>query len=320
MKQLRYLILTLALGAFLFSGYTQAAIGVAPSYKSNFTDYLTSWEPDREWRVETVYDLGINSDKSLRDNIRCLFYPNASSVHGCDAVSAGWKIWDVMRYVGFAILVIFLVMIWVQLLLNGGDPEKVKSSLKSLIFVLYGSMLFFGSTRILWSSLWVETIQWSEWMVEAIQGGPDSLFFKVISALKALAFFVAIVMIIVYAFKTMAVSDQSDKTKTAIRWVVNVVVALLIIKIIDYVYYMVQLPNFTTQATDFIIEIAKIFGFILWAFLLIMVFYAWFLFLTDQWKTENMKKAKNIIIWVLLWALVVFMLLLIMYQIFAEFA
>jgi hypothetical protein len=54
--------------------------------------------------------------------------------------------------------------------------------------------------------------------------------------------------------------------------------------------------------------------------LVILIFYAGFLFLTDQWKSENMKKAKNIIVWVVLGAVVIFMLLLIMYQIFAEFA
>jgi hypothetical protein len=52
----------------------------------------------------------------------------------------------------------------------------------------------------------------------------------------------------------------------------------------------------------------------------LMIFYSWFLMITDQWKSENMKKAKDIIIWVVLAALVVFILLLIMYQIFAEFA
>jgi hypothetical protein len=43
------------------------------------------------------------------------------------------------------------------------------------------------------------------------------LFFKIISTLKALAFFVAIVMVVVYGFKMMSVSDQATKTKTAIK-------------------------------------------------------------------------------------------------------
>jgi hypothetical protein len=205
-------------------------------------------------------------------------------------------------------------------LIQWWDSEKVKTSLKSLIYILYWSILFFGSTWILGSVLWVETVQGTQWMVEWIQWWPDSLFFKTIAALKAFAFFIAIIMVVIYWFKIMAVSDQADKTKTAIRWIINVVVALVMIKIIDYVYYIAQLPNFTSKANDFIIELAKILWFIMWAGLVIMIFYSWFLFLTDQWKSENMKKAKNIIIWVLMSALVIFMLLLIMYQLFAEFA
>jgi len=305
---------------FLIQNNVSAAVGVPPSFENNFTKYLTSWEPDREWRVESVYDLWIDSNMSLKDNIRCLFYPNTSLVAWCNTTVAGWKIWDVARYIWFAVLVIFLVVVWINLLLNWWDPEKVKTSLKSLVYMLYGSALFFGATWILWSSLWIENVQWTDWLVDALQWWPDSLFFKVISFLKALAFFAAIVMVVVYGFKMMSVADQTDKTKVAIKGIVNVVVALVIIKIIDYVYYIAQLPNFTTQATEFIIEVAKIVGFVIWAALVILIFYAGFLFLTDQWKSENMKKAKNIIVWVVLGAVVIFMLLLIMYQIFAEFA
>ena len=321
MRSLKYFIfMLLVLWVFFVQNQTQAAVWVPPSYKDNFSQYLTNWEPDREWRVETVYDLWIDSGKSLKQNIRCLFYPNSYKVPGCDSSSSGGKIWDVARYVWFAILVIYLVMVWINLLIQWWDSEKAKATLKSLIYILYWSVLFFGSTWILGASLGVETAQGTEGIVEAIQWWPDSLFFKIIAALKALAFFIAIIMIVVSGFKIMAVSDQSDKTKTAIKWIMNVVVALVIIKIIDYVYYMAQLPTFTTQATDFILEIAKIVWFILWATLVIMIFYSWFLFLTDQWKSDNMKKASNIIVWVVLWGLVVFMLLLIMYQVFAEFA
>ncbi len=320
MKRLKYIILMfLTIFWLIFFSKVDAAVWVPPSYKNNFSKYLTTEQVDQEWRVETVYDLWIDPNKSLKQNIRCLFYPNSNMVAGCGSSSAWWRIWDVARYVWFAILVIFIVMVWINLLINWWDPEKVKTSLKSLIYIIYGSVLFFGSTWILGSVLWVETVMGTEWMVEGIQWWPDSLFFKIIAALKALAFFIAIVMIVVYWFKMMALSDQSEKTKTAIKWVMNVVIALVMIKIIDYVYYIAQLPIFASKANELIIEIAKILWFIIWAALVIMIFYAWYLFITDQWKSENMKKATNIIVWVLMVALVIFALLLIMYQLFAEF-
>lgn len=321
MKYFKYFIATsILLIWFFISNQTNAAIWVPPSYKNNFSQHLTNGVPDSEWRVETVYDLWIDSSKSLKDNVRCLFYPNSYRVPGCDTSSAWWKIRDVARYAWFAVLVIFIVMAWINLLMQWWDQEKVKSSLKSLIYIIYWAVLFFGSTWILGSVLWIETVQGTQWMVEWIQGWPDSLFFKIIAALKAMAFFVAIIMVVVSWVKIMSVSDQAEKTKTAIRWVMNVVVALIMIKVIDYVYYIAQLPSFVSKAWDFIIEIAKILWFVMWAGLVLMIFYAGFLFLTDQWKSENMKKAKNIMIWVLMSAFVVFMLLLIMYQLFAEFA
>ena len=322
MKIIKYIIFCLIFAftsAIFFQNQTNAAVWVPPSYENNFTEYLTNWAPDSKWRVESVYDLGIDSDKSLKDNIRCLFYPNSYMVPWCNAASAWGKIRDVARYIGFAILVIYLVMAGINLILDWADSEKVKTALKSLIYILYWSLLFFGVTWILWWVLSVETVQWSAWLVDALQGGPDSLFFKMLTALKALAFFIAIIMMVFYGFRIMSASDQADKIKTLMRWIMNVVMALIIIKVIDYIYYIAQLPNFINHATEFIMEIAKIMWFVMWSGLVIMIFYAWFLLLVDQWKWENMKKAKNIIVWVLLSALVVFALLLIMYQLFAEF-
>lgn len=118
----------------------------------------------------------------------------------------------------------------------------------------------------------------------------------------------------------MSNADKSDKVKVGLKWLLNVIIALIIIKLIDYIYYIAQLPNLVTEATNLIIEIAKILWFIIWALMVIMIFYAWFLFITDQWNSENMKKAKNIIVWILVSAVVIFTLLLIIYEIFNEFA
>lgn len=321
MKLFRYfIVMILAMWALMIQGQANAAVGVAPSYQDNFSNYLTQWEPDSKWRVEVVYDLGIDSDKSLKDNIRCLFYPNSYMVPWCWAASTGGKIWDIFRYIWFAILVIYIVMAWVTLLLEWDSPDKVTESLKSLFYMLYWALLFFGVTWILWWVLWIETVQWTQGLVNGLQSWPDSLFFKIITTFKTMAFFLAIIMLVIYGFRILSQSDKADKIKTMITWIINIVIALVIIKVIDYVYYIAQLPSFTQKATEFIIEIAKILWFIMWATLVLMIFYAWFLMLTDQWKSENMKKAKDVIVWVVLAGLVVFILLLIMYQIFAEFA
>lgn len=319
MKNFIYKILcVLACAMWLLFVWRVSAYTDAPSFQEDFTSYLTDDRADSEWRIETVYNLWIDSSKSLKHNIRCLFYPNANNVPDCDSPVAWWLIWNVFRYIWFWILVLFLVIIWAKLIVWWTD--KAKENLKSLIYLLYWAVLFFWSTWILGISLHVETLQWTADLVDAAQWDSSSLGFKIVSLFKALAFFVAIIMIVIHWAKMMATSDKADKAKEWFKWVVNVLAALILIKIVDYVYYIAQMDDFVTRASDFILEAAKIFGFIVWALLVLMTFYAWFLFITDQWKWEAMKKAKNIIIGIVLVATVIFMLLLIMYQIFAEFA
>jgi hypothetical protein len=98
------------------------------------------------------------------------------------------------------------------------------------------------------------------------------------------------------------------------------VVALLIIKWIDFVYYLAaDSNNFVQNASDFIINVARIFGYVYWVLIVIIVFVAWYLYITDGWGGSNFKKAGNILINILLSWLVLFAFLLILYQVFAEF-
>lgn len=317
---LKYFVLSIVVLAGMALGNVNAAVWVAPSYEDGFSQYLTNEYADTEWRVETVYNLWVDSNKSLKDNIRCLFYPNSFRANWCDTKWSWWKLWDMIRYAWLWILILYIILAGLKLLIEWDKFDQVKIWMQSLVFIVYWSILFFGSTWILGSVLWLETVQWTQWLVEWLQWWPDSLFFKILSGLKALAFFIAIMMIGFYGFKIMYESDQAEKARVWIRWVINVVAALAIIKLIDYIYYIAQLGNFVDKATDFIVDISKIVWFIFGALIVIMVFYSGFLFITDQWKSENMKKAKNILIWILLSAMVIFMLLLIMYQIFAELA
>lgn len=73
-----------------------------------------------------------------------------------------------------------------------------------------------------------------------------------------LAFFAAILMVVVYGFRIMASMDQSDKIKTLQKGLMNVFIALILIKVIDYVYYIAQSPDFGAKASTMVIDIAKI--------------------------------------------------------------
>ena len=290
---------------------------VAPSYDDDFSSYLLSGKADKDGRIANVYNItAVSADKNIMTNIRCLFYPNAYAT-ACGNTIRGWLIWSVFRYIWLGILVLFLCVVGANFIIH---PDKPKEHLMSLVYILYGAALFFGVTWILGSILDVSVVEWTEWLVNAVQGSKDSIWFKIIAFLKALVFFLAIIMLVVNGFKAMSQADKSDKARAAIRWIVNVIVALVIIKVVDYIYFIAQSADFISHATKFIIEVAKILWFIVWSLLVVMAFYAGFLFIVDGWKWENMKKATKIIVWIVLVASVIFLLLLIMYQFFAEFA
>lgn len=288
-----------------------------PSYYDNFSKYLTNGDDEHVINIEWV-----SADKSISDNIKCLFYPNpdAGVLPWCSNTNRWWSLRGVIRYIWYALVVLFIVISWIKLLVSGSNADKVKSSLSSLLYIILWSVLFFGCIWILWTVLKFETVNGTEWLTNNLQWNNQSLLFIVLSFAKAFAFIAAVLMIVIHGFKMMSSADKADKVKIWLKGLLNVIVALVIIKIIDYVYYLAQLPDLVSEATTLIIEIAKLLWFIIWALMVIMLFYAWFLFITDQWNSENMKKAKNIIVWILVTALVIFALLLIIYEIFREFA
>ncbi|MDR0370066.1 MAG: hypothetical protein LBH96_06310 [Candidatus Peribacteria bacterium] len=126
-------------------------------------------------------------------------------------------------------------------------------------------------------------------------------------------------MIVVTGFRVINAAD-ADKSKKIIRGVINVLVALVIIKAVDFIYYIVGTPNFAEQVTDFILMVAKFFGYLYGAAAVLMVFYAGYSLLTDGGGGTGMKRAKNLLINLVISGVVLFSFLLILYQIFAEFA
>lgn len=317
-KTINKIILTTTLLCLWFLWLSTFAIQ-APSFEDNFANYLTDDTPDQYGRVETVFDLPIDKDKTLMENIRCLLYPNPSIYPWCDAASAWWFLWDTIRYAWFIAVFIFLIMTWVNLLLYPKDSDKIKSALKNIMYIWYGAFILLGSVWLLWTVLNVSWIQWSESIVERLQWWPSSLFFQVLAFLKVLAFFAAIVMMVILWFRIMSAHDP-EKSKKITKTIINIVIALILIKVVDFLYYIAQSPQFASKSADFIVDIAKIIWYILWATLTLMIFYAWYLMITDQWKEESFKKAKNIIFSIVLSAIVLFLFLLILYQIFNEFA
>jgi heme/copper-type cytochrome/quinol oxidase subunit 4 len=148
--------------------------------------------------------------------------------------------------------------------------------------------------------------------------GQRGLFFQILTLLKGAAFFFAIVMVVFTGVKVIAAAD-ADKSKKIMSGVLNVVAALAIMQVVDLIYYMASAENFAEQAMEFIFTVARIFGYIYGSIAVLMVFYAGYSLLTDAGGGDGFKRAKNILINLLVSGLVLFGFLLILYQVFAEF-
>ena len=312
MKNIKKAILVLTL--MIIGGWITYA--AAPSFNDNFANYLTDATPDKYGRVETVFNICIDRDLTLMENIKNLFYPNQVATSSWCWGTAWGQIWDLVRAIWFIVLFIFLVVTWINFIMQAKEPDWAKKAFSSLIYILYGAFLIFWVTWILWTVLNIGDLQGSGQLVDRIQ---NSLFLQILSFFKILAFFAAIIMLVVAGFRMMSAMDKSDKVKIAQKWWINVVIALVFIKLIDYIFYIAQTPAFGTKAADMIVNVAITLGWVLGSLFVLALFYAGYLMIASSGKEEAFKKAKSIIINIFIIALVIFLFLLIVYQVFNEF-
>lgn len=85
----------------------------------------------------------------------------------------------------------------------------------------------------------------------------NNVLLMVLSVLKAMAFFLAIVFIVFHGYQMISAFDSEEKVKAARTGIVNVLLALIFIKIIDYVYFIAQEPSFVKDAVSLIVQISK---------------------------------------------------------------
>lgn len=277
-----------------------------PSINQNYFSYIG--------KDSVVKDSGIQSNQTLEKNIKNLFYPDGG---------AGEKsmIYPIIRDISLWVMIIFLVRTWASLLLNN-KPEESKKYLSNLLYIILGWVFIYWSNRLFWSVFNFNESQITSdgWIKWASKNLISDVFLLVLSAVKALAFFYAIIMTAVTWFKVISAWEW-EKWKKLVKWLINIVVALMIIKWVDFIYYIAaDTDNFVEEAKDFIINTAKVFWYIYWIVIVIMVIMSWYLYITDGWSGANFKKASNVLINILLSAFILFWFLLILYEIFAEFS
>ena len=245
----------------------------------------------------------VNKDSSLIDNVRNLFFPS----------NKNWAIWDSLRTILVGILVIFFIRAGALFVLNAWDEGELKKAKLNIVYLFYGAFLIFASTWLLWTVLnvWWESVTASD----VLKHTKSDILVNILVFFKTLAYFVAFVMVVYYGFKIMQAQEKEDKIKAGKTWALNVILALIWLKILDYLYYIAQQSNFRWEAQNFLTATWKVLGWILWVIIILALIYSGVLLVTSRWNEEAMKKAKTIIRNVFLVIFIVFLFIVIVYDI-----
>ncbi len=279
--------------------------GNAPIYDS-YAKSLTKW-----WD-EHLFDIWwVSAGSNFKTNVQALFFPKTNQ---------WWALWDVIRYAGMVLVFVFILYSAIQLITSMGKPEKLKTAVTNLLYVLIWSFLFFWSMRIFWTMFDIGDIRQTSGMVEDKLISSNWLPFFILSVLKWAAFFIAIIYIVSIWFQLMNPSTwESWNGKKLIKSLANIIFALIAIKVVDFLYYIASLESFATDAWNFIVQVAKFLAYLSGIVIVFMIIYSGYLLVVDWWKWENFKKAKNTLINIVLAVIALFFFLFILYQIFAEF-
>ncbi len=290
---------------FILAWTTAATFAASPfKFKSDLAEKLLDGS-----NGEAVFDLSVKDDANLYDNVTNLFYPSKDGEN---------HLWRLIRTVSVGLLVVFFVWAGLRLVFWPNDEAELKKSQMNLIYILVGAVIIFMATRLLWTALDLSSIKWisgQEWLLERTE---SNVLLVVLGFMKAAAFFMAIIFIAFYGFKMMQAFDHEDKQKAARSWILNVIVALLFIKIIDYLYFIAQKKSFGKLSIDIVVQTSK---FLAYAGGLIFVFalvYAGYLYISAAWNDDQIKKATNIIKTVFIVVLMILLFMLVVFQIIKD--
>lgn len=300
---LKKFFLTIAAAWFLF---LNVSFAVPPTFDQQIAKPLTT---DNSGSGETLIKpnvFGIDANKPLKENIYNLFSPlNNNSI-----------IWRVVRTIMTGVLVLYIAWAGIDMMQKANDEKWQATARRSFLYMIFGAFLVWWVTWILGSALQIGTVQGTQGLVSNLQ---NNVLFQVLSFFKGFAFFYAIIMFIYYGFQFMRALEEESKIKAARVGIVNVIVSLILIKIIDFIFFIAQQQNFGSQMQQFLVNAARIAGYVLGAGMVLALIWWGIRYLTAQGDEAKVKDAKHIITTIFFIALIIFLFLLVAYQVVAEF-
>lgn len=276
------------------------SLAAAPSFGS-VSSSSVDWYESIWW---------VNRDASLSENIRKVFFPSWWLTW--------WAIWTQLQTVFVWLLIAFIVRAWVMFVMSANDDTELKKSKMNLTYIIYGTFVLFGAIWILWSVLqvwWVSTTA-----SDVAISTQNKIIWWVLMFLKSFAYYVAIMLVVYYGYKIMQWQEKEDKIKAWRTWIINVILALVAIKVLDYLYLIAQQWSFAWKASSLLTSFWTALGWILWIVVVLALIYAWFLLATSRWEEDKFKKARTTITNVFLVIFVVFLFIVIVFDLIKNFA
>ena len=275
-----------------------------PRYK-NFV-----WALNRADVVYKTDSLNIKSNISLKDNIYAIFYPTSNGPSG------QWGIlYKYITNIWIWLLVLFIILNGMYMVRFADTEKELEKAKMNFIYMWYGAFLVFGAVWL----LGLVKIWWNadgiKWLISNVQ---NNLLFQILTFLKAAAFFVAIIMIVYYGVQIIRAYEKEDKLKEWKNWIVNVLAALVFIKVIDYMFYIATQNNFKSKIIELVVSVSKVMWRIIWAISIFYVIYAGFQLVTSNWDESKYKNAINTLKTIFLVGITIMLFLLITYQLFTD--
>lgn len=294
------------------------ATNLAPSFEKHYAQAMVDGTEDHNGRSEKVFDIScVSKTNTFKQNVECLFFPTPTSA-GNGAVAGGY-LRGIIKYVGYVLVFIYLVMSAIRLVISGKKSENLKAELNNFLYIMIGAALFFWAVWLFSQVINLSAIDQTSGLKDNLVSNTGILFF-VLTFLKWAAFFFAIVMIVITGFQMMNPSSGEEGWgKKLFKNLAAVIAALVGMKVVDFLYYIASQQDFTKRAGEFIIQIAKMLGYLSGSVIVIMIIYSGYLLVVDGGKWENFKKAKNTLINIVLAVGSLFLFLFVIYQIFSEF-
>jgi len=274
----------------------------APSFDLN-------WNSVKDLGYSNSFKWVVSSKQSLADNIYALFFPSTTW--------NWWVLFDKFKIIAIGLAVLFIIRGGAMFLLYADDENELKQAKLNILYMGYGAFLIFGAAWILWKVLWV----WADTnTTNAVLATQNTIIGWILIFFKSMAYYLAIILMVYYGFQIMKAQEKEDKIKTAKTWVLNVIIALIAIKVLDYIYYIAQWSNFLQEWSSFISWIWKILGWVLWVVIILALLYSAILLITSRWNEESWKKAKTIVRNVFLVIFVLFLFIVIVFDMFKNFS